>query len=369
MELFICSSNYQLLNAIMIVREYKLTADILITRESIWRECNVDVLHKNRIFMNIYKWTFLLEELGDENVKNIYDKIKIQLKKFITYLNKRKIGDSIPNKDKRYSIVHLAYVDSITLWVYAFFKKTSNAQLSLFEDGTYTYGCLAVTKTRLRRIAEKLLYKNAKIEDCRQIYVKHPDRIHFIGNNIKIFKINNKTSNEIIENVILPLYNVSADMLRCFKAKVLIFDQNIETWEVKKRQKEIAKIASDIFANSNVLIKLHPSSRDTDYDLDINIFRERVPFEIIMAYEQMDNKVLISIFSTACMSPKFDCDYEPYVIFTYRLFANFKIDNNYLVQIQQLKDSYRDKRRVMVPKTLEELRAMLEDVEECLRKY
>lgn len=366
MELFVCSSHYQLLNAIMIVREYNLTADILVTRESIWRECNLDVLCHN-VFIDIYKWTSLLEKLGDENINGTYDRVRIQIKKIITYLDRKKIWNSIPNKDKQYSIVHIAYVDSVSLWVYSLFKKTSGAQLSLYEDGTYTYGCLSIKKTLFRRIAEKLLYGDAGIENCMQIYVKHPNKINLCNyDGIKILRIGGKADNAVLESIILPLYNISMDMLRSFNAQILIFDQNIEIQEIKELQKEIAKIASVIFAKSNVVVKIHPSSRDIDYDNDINVFRGRLPFEAVMAYEPMDNKVLISIFSTAGMSPKLDCDSEPYVIFTYRIFKNLKIDNNYIMQIQQLRDSYKDASKVMVPNTIDELRAMLEDIKGCL---
>ena len=85
-ELFVCSSNYQLLNAIIIVKENKIDADLIIMRESIWNDCNLDILISEGIFKEIYKWTDLLENLSDEKIKKNIHRICVQIKKIFTYI-------------------------------------------------------------------------------------------------------------------------------------------------------------------------------------------------------------------------------------------------------------------------------------------
>lgn len=354
MELFVCSSNYQLLNAIMIIKEYKIEADLIVTRESIWSGCKLDILAQEGIFKHIYKWTGLLEKLADEKIKKPLDKIEIQIKKIITYLDKKKIWNSLPNKEKQYTRINVAYVDSITLWIYTFFKK-KGASLSLYEDGTYSYRCLEVEQPLIRKVSERMLYGGASIDDCIQIYVKHPEKVKLGSHTVKILSIEEKFDSVILTKILLPLYNSTQNLLASFEKKVIYFDQNIELNEVKNMQKDMANKTAKIFGRENVLVKLHPSSRNIDYGENMKVFEGRLPFELVIAYEDMNSKVLISIFSTACMTPKLDFNQEPYVIFTYKLYGDsFTINDKYLEQIDQLIGSYNNKSKVKVPNNMEE---------------
>lgn len=368
MDLFVCSSNYQLLNAIMIVKNYNLEADLMITRESIWDGCNLEVLIREGVFKRVYKWTLLLEKLVDEKIYAPRDKVRLQIKKIITYLNKKGIWESLPNKQEQYKVVHIAYVDSITLWIYTYFKQ-NGAILSMFEDGTYSYGCFSTKKSLGRRICEQVLYRGSGIDECQQMYVKHPERI-LTGthSDVKLLSISNSFDEQTIAKILLPLYKTNGSSINGFRRKVIVFDQNLELKEVKNIQKEIAEQTNQIFRSENVLVKLHPSSRDVEYGKNIVTFGEKIPFELVLAYENMNDKLLISIFSTACMSPKLDYDQEPYVIFTYKLFGDLvSISDNYLEQINQLHNSYSDKSRVIVPNDMNEFIQRVGSIKERMK--
>ncbi len=362
MELFVCSSNYQLLNAIIIVKENKIDADLIIMRESIWNDCNLDILITEGIFKEIYKWTDLLENLSDEKIKKNIHRICVQIKKIITYINKQKIWKSLPNKQKQYDKIHISYVDSVTLWIYAYFKR-KGATLSLFEDGTYSYGCLSNERTRLRRTLEYILYKGYGIDECTQMYVKHPEKVK-LGDNkdVRLIRFSQNIDSQIITNIVFPLYRTNIKFISKFKKSVIIFDQNFELNEVKKIQISIARRTADIFGNENVLVKMHPSSRNVDYGKSISAVKEKFPFELVMAYEDVHKKILISIFSTASMSPKLDYDQEPYVIYTYKLYGNlFSIGDIYLNQIEELKNSYTDEQKIAVPNNMDEFIHVLKE--------
>ena len=367
MELFVCSSNYQLLNAIMIITEYQIEADLIIIRESIWSGCKLDILIRERIFKQIYKWTNLFENIADERIKNLSDKIKIQFKKAVSYIDKKKIWDSLPNKNQKYTKIHIAYVDSVTLWIYTYFKRTG-AQLSLYEDGTYSYGCLDVKKPFLRKLFERLLYGGTGIDECVQMYVKHPEKVKLGSHTLRLLSIEDSFDSDIVTKILLPLYQSDMDNMLNFKRKVIFFDQNLELKEIKKIQKNVANETAKIFGKNNVLVKMHPSSRDVEYGKDIKTFRGRIPFELVMAYEDMNEKLLISIFSTACTSPKLDFNQEPYVIFTYKLYGDkFSIDDKYLEQINQLIHCYNDKFKVKIPNNMEEFIQIIKVIKEDIQ--
>lgn len=363
MELFVCSTNYQLLNAILIVREYKLEADLLVTREAIWSGCNLDILITEKVFKNIYKWTYLAERLSDDRINSFTDRWIIQTKKALSYTNKRKIWNSIPNRRVLYSKVHIAYMDSITLWIYSAFRR-KGAVLSLFEDGTYSYGCLSVRRSFVKRMLEIILYNTRGIDECVQMYIKHPEKVNLgTHQNTVLLKIPERIGKEITEAILLPLYKTEEGAISQFEKKIIVFDHNLELNLIKAKQREIAEKTINVFGAENVIVKLHPSSKAVEYGDNIVTFQEKVPFEVIMALMNMNNKVLISIFSTACLSPKRDYDQEPYVIFTYKLYADsFSIDNKYLTQIDQLNLSYNKKNRVFVPRDIMEYLAILKNI-------
>ena len=105
-----------------------------------------------------------------------------------------------------------------------------------------------------------------------------------------------------------------------------------------------------------LVVKMHPASKNINYPDNVLKFFDRIPFELIMDSYSMDNKILISIFSTACFSPKSLMDEEPYIILTYRIMKNwFSINSQYLELIEQVKDSYKKPEKIMIPDSIEEL--------------
>lgn len=365
MDLFVCSSHYQLLNAISIVNEYNIEADLMIISDSIANNCKLEVLYEEHVFQSIFIWTDIYEMLTDEKIKTTMDKVCMYMKKINVYARLRKIWDTIPNKDKTYEKVHIAYVDSITLSVYSFFKRTG-ASLSLFEDGTYTYGCLSIKKSIIRSIAERIIFGSQGIDECNQVFVKHPDMLDKGKfSDIILMQFSGKPDEYTLNTIILPLYRTSSEIMEKFKKRVIFFDGNLELDELKAMQKKIAIKTTNILGVENVLVKLHPSSRDLNYGDNIDTFNGKIPFEIVMTYEQMERKVLISIFSTACMAPKRDFGQEPYVIFTYKLFKeNFSISSQYLNQIDQLREIYINKEKIYVPSSMEEYMQTLKLIRE-----
>lgn len=365
MDLFVCSSHYQLLNAIMIVKEYDIEADLIIIRESVAENCDLERLRDKCVFKSIFVWKDIFEMLTDEKIKSAIDKVCVRFRKIKTYIHLSKVWDSLPNKKQVYKKVHIAYIDSITLLIYSYFKQ-SGSQLSLFEDGTYSYGCLSIEKTFIRRIVEKVFFRCRGIDECVQLFVKHPelvDKGRF--SDVVILPYCGNPKYDVLNSIILPLYKINRNDMTKFKKKIIFFDSNLEMFAQKKLQKKIAVKTIGLFGKENVLVKLHPSSRDTVYGDNVDTFNGKLPFEIVMSYEQMEKKILVSIFSTACMAPKRDFNQEPYVIFTYKIFKeNLSISSKYTNQIEQLKESYQNEDRIYVPDSIDEYVRILQKIKE-----
>lgn len=368
MNLFICGTSYQLLNAISIVINTKEKADLIITRQSIAESCDMKYLSSLGYFLNIYIWTELFEKISTEHVRSKKDVIFRILYIAQSIVGRNKMWNSLPNKNKNYYFVFMGYVDYPSKNIYAYFKK-KGSRLGLYDEGTYTYGCLDIKPSFFRKLADKVLFGNVLIDDTEVVFLRMPEKIR-LGNhiNVKLIKINHVSMDKARKNI-LKVFNVRNDNIVLLSRSLILFDQNLESNEIREAQFRIAEICCDVVGKDNVLIKLHPASRRINYPMDCRIYKDRVPFEIIMDSFDMNNKILLSIFSTACFSPKQIMNQEPYVIFIYKILKNcFQIDEKYLRTIDDLKKEYSDKNKIFVPCSIDELKKVLSQISQNIQK-
>ena len=123
MNLFVCSTAYQLLNAISIAIQDKEPSDLIIIRESVMRTCDIDYLKSMRCFSNIYAWTALLERVTDEQVHDKKDARIRGMYILETVLRKKKIWKTLPNLAKCYTTVYVGYMDLPTRSIRLFQTK------------------------------------------------------------------------------------------------------------------------------------------------------------------------------------------------------------------------------------------------------
>lgn len=88
-------------------------------------------------------------------------------------------------------------------------------------------------------------------------------------------------------------------------------------------------------------------------------------WELVCADQISDDHILVSLCSTACFSPKFMYNKEPYLIFTYR-YVDFPLEERGRREIedlvQKLKHIYRNPEKIFVPNSHEELINILDQL-------
>lgn len=363
MNLFVCSTAYQLLNAISIAIQDEEPSDLIIIRESVMRTCDIDYLKSMRCFSDVYAWTELLERVTDEQVHDKKDALIRGAHILETIIQKKKIWKTLPNLNKRYSTVYVGYMDLPTRSIYDYFKR-KGSRLGLYDEGTYTYSCLEIPDSAVKKAVYGCLYGGVSVHEAKEIYIRNPERLRVGAHtDIKIRKIETPIGDQYGADI-LRVYKVQQDRMHLLDSPVIVFDQNLEANEMRKIQRRIAETCCSIFETENVLVKLHPASRNADYPQDCRIYADRVPFEAVMQAYSMENKVLLSVFSTTCFAPKQTMNQEPYVLFTYKLMESyFHIDSKYLQQIDELRNDYADKSKVLVPRSFEELEEMLRAIQ------
>ncbi len=362
LDLFICSSAYQLLNAISIVKNEKIEADVLFLKGNMNEVCNFNLMKELKFFNAVYS-TNILNEVDEiyESKNNI---VTLTIKKFIYYLNINKICNKLPNNNQIYSKVYISYADVPHQSIYFFFKK-KGAILSMYEDGIYTYEFLSIKESITKKILCMFLFRSYYLNECKEIWVRRIDKININqDSNIIIRKIENNLFE--FKSDLVKVFNYDINDLEKISNRLIVFDQsNIEVNDIVKKQIEIVDIISKVIGSDQLVIKLHPSTNKILYSDTYNLITSKVPFEILMCMCSMSNKVLISIFSTACFSPKLLLGEEPYIILTYKILGLFDIhflNDGYLNFIKKMKCEYSDPNKIKEPDTIEELIDIVRDI-------
>lgn len=109
------------------------------------------------------------------------------------------------------------------------------------------------------------------------------------------------------------------------------------------------------------IVKSHPRQKRGELKgLGFDVFERYVtPWEVISLNQDMSDKTLMGIFSTACIYPKIMYDDEPRVIMLYKLIG---IDYTFFGKgmigfVEGIGRLYRDKERFFIPESWEELEA------------
>ncbi len=105
---------------------------------------------------------------------------------------------------------------------------------------------------------------------------------------------------------------------------------------------------------SQTIVRKHPREHDQDYrGLDVSLSNSM--WELFCLSSLSDKQVLISLFSTAQITPKLLYGKEPRLIFLYHLvptsLTNERIENIDKF-VQDIREKYRDKSRISIPTTM-----------------
>lgn len=104
---------------------------------------------------------------------------------------------------------------------------------------------------------------------------------------------------------------------------------------------------------------------------EFDVSNEKQIWEMkLLNMEDVDHKLFVSIHSTACLTPKLLFDDEPYLILFYQLIDDAVTERNERFDrtIRLFIDSYRDKEKVMLPRTQEEFEACLDRFTKSVEK-
>lgn len=254
----------------------------------------------------------------------------------------------------KYDIIAVPKISKIPLSILHYNKK---ATIQLFEEGMGSYygGEHMCHEGGTHQNLYKIINGGREISQYINIYLN--DKRLYLGNDIKkvidIPKFNNDYLNSLKEK-----FN---DLL--FKEKdrkIYWIGQYLKDDTVNNTINSVLSMyGDDVIYCPHPRFKLEETSRIKS--LENNKLWELSALDI----KNMEEKVFVSLFSTAIFSSKLLYDKEPYVVFCSKLIANK--EDEHIKKIQKIidifKTTYRDPNKVFIPNNKEEF---IEALNKCM---
>ena len=353
----ICSTPFQTFNAINLVineferKEYKV--DLYYRNFDNNSDEILNKIKKARLFDNIYSFDFIYKKNLIKYIMNVFYQI-FYPEKYINLVLKDK-------EDLTKKSYDLITVTSGTEFEVAMTRLFPNARTIAYDDGIGSYVGDIIHDQCLNWFW--LLVRSTKHINPECLYINN---ISFCESKISTKYINLKRyqdCNEIYKRNINQIFSYNKYSL--YRSKTIVyltqpmqeFSSNVDALEFELQQ-VLLKYSSD------TIIRKHP--RDSvQANTQITIDKSNLLWELICAKELHEKHVLISVCSTAQMTPKLMFNKEPYLIFTYKIFIK-KINNRDLKVIESIVnkicDLYINKEKVLIPKSISEFQECLQNI-------
>lgn len=219
--------------------------------------------------------------------------------------------------------------------------------LKLIDDGTGTYsGQINDIKRIVRRILYFVIFGSSKFyERLVDAYVFRPDLLSF--------RIQNASTHQIICNREL-IKNIFSDRLKdniglyCGK-KVVFLEQGLLDDEIAK----VFDLLCNEFGEDSIIVKKHPRIKSNEEYRGIESSKDGLPFEALATSLNLECSLIVTDYSTACITPYLLLGIKPIVIVVNGIRKN-KVERvlDFFRDINQLANS----EYILMPSSFEEMK-------------
>ena len=354
---YYCNSTYQLLNILNLNwhRKYagfedidNYEADLYILNSFEGAVKIAEIVRKQNMFDNV----ILLEKKFNKGKAHMIKTLMDLVSPSFYFKDKH----SISKKDicNRYDVIttpkYSAVVDE--MW-----RLNRKAYLDLIEDGTASYFMVIIlqpSSAKIRKMRKLLKYNS--FYDYRHLYLVSRD----LYTGVKPERI-----------VQIPPFN--KEYMEQIRNDFSVFDRsddkNIFWLSQFLNNKDFNLMVDEVLDALNeyhddVLFVQHPRNHmENKYGYAETDGKQIWELQVLNV-EDINNRLLISVHSTASYTAKMLYDLEPYIILFYKMGDNnvTAVNDDFEEFLRRFKNSYRDPDKIMVPETLE-------DFKKCLKKY
>ena len=344
---FACTTPYQLIGAISIVKKTDLDADLYLFGSFPNFEEVARRLVKYKVFVDVII------------VKSTHKKAISRLNTLWQILNRKNAVKSFLSADIVYDFFYsTSQAHGKLLLLYELRRRNPLIEYVLYEDGmgSYSQGAHQLAGSRYTRMFERIAGSKIFIEGKTSIMVHYPqflqlpDKIRTIPRHLMppfdICKENVKMlksvfyffEDSLLERIIL--FDTARGVYRNNLYGLELLDECFYT---------VMNICSD-----NIIMKDHPKSK-LKFNCNIKRYpRQEIPVEILYAcMHDLDNRILIGNFSTALFTPKMLFNKEPIIISLHRV--AWKKRKDISDTFEKMATMYLHKERVIAPDSIDEL--------------
>ena len=373
---FFCTTPFQVMGAIAIVINENLkNADIYIYSSFNGYEKLVANLEQLRAFRNIfiidYKKLRLEVDLTSKKFLIIKKALMLLLYiKNLIFLNKT--ADKYLCVNAAYKRIYISSNNFAgRIAILSYIKRKLPLEVYHYDDGVGSYyGSGDIDEIKLYdKFFRKLFFGNQAVDIpftkqlfstdfyqsvCKLANATYPKNMKAIKKMEPLVRC--KTNDLIISSTFSLTMDCSIMQRFVFFETIYAEDYNSKGCNVAK---QIVSLTQKTVGVENIIFKFHPRDKDIDSSLP-HIENTSVPFECFCYFNDFSDKVLISNYSTAVITPKIFYDQEPTIVFLYKIMSDYLIINVDTTIVDALKAIYRDKSKIIIPESIEELAALLE---------
>lgn len=348
---FLVDTPLQLFNAVSLVLTNAMVGeyDLYLVKQFSSADSLADRVKRERIFKEVY--TLEREKKGKfKHVYTIFGLVTPNL--YCRLLVKYDM------KQKKYQEVYF----SAPTKMFDLMIAASNAKVVYGVDdgiGSYMGDIFHDYLSAKYQTIRKILHDNY---DVSALYLRTPQ--YYIGkNDVKLLQIKNTMQKECSKKMVERIFEYKGGEI--YQDDSLIYlNQPVGDFDAahKETEERIAVLIKENLA-SKCIVRLHP--RETQkylYD-GLKIDNEQNMWEILCEENIGENNILIGMFSTAQFIPKFFYDREPTIVFTFMLYSDLTHERvrGYQEMSLHLKKIYRDKSKVHVIGSVDELKILLKN--------
>lgn len=257
----------------------------------------------------------------------------------------------------KYDYLDVPKVSKITLSVWLLNK---NAKIQLFEEGMGTYygGKHMCYEYGTHQDLYQKLNNNKSFSDYETIYI-NDKRLYQDTDVDKLVEVP-KFNKEYLEQLKQKFSSIT---FKDTGKDIYWIGQYLIGVNAKDSINETIVESLNEYKD-NVVFCPHPRIK-IDINESITKLESNKAWELsLLNIEDIENKCFLSIYSTAIFSAKLLYDVEPYMVLTIKLLQNEQDEHFKTMEkiIDLFISTYRDKSKIMIPTTKEEL-------DDCLKKY
>lgn len=349
---FACTTPYQIIGAISIVKNTKITADLYIFGMFTGYERVAEVIRGQNIFENVY---------AVDCTDFQFTKKSLALKQIL--FCRKAVSVFLPDRVAYKTCYTTSRAHVKTLMIHELRRRNPNMDYVLYEDGTGTYrpGTLAIRTSEKRAKLEKLLGWS----------MMEPEKVHVMAYEPGLVECSPVISIHPVEQMPRIDWQNDGQMIGevfgvreedCIHEKVILFDTvRCGDAEMDEHFDACYSLFLKHFGEDNVICKPHPRSVYKSKS-GVRVYESSgIPVEALYAMmPDIEDRLLVSCTSTATFTPRLLFGKEPVLIDINNLVQKNASAADCNAILQKLIAMYKDKSRILYPNTMEELQEMID---------